>query len=92
MFYPSNSRAFLNGQMDLTEIEGLCDLINAETELQRQQALNQMQGSLSVFYTKCRENIMKSLANVEAYIDFNEEENIEPDVLEQSCRIQFFLN
>lgn len=37
-------RAFLNGKMDLVEIEGLADLINAETELQRKQALSQMEG------------------------------------------------
>jgi tRNA modification GTPase len=72
--------------MDLTEIEGLCDLINAETEVQRQQALNQMQGSLRSFYNSCREKLIKSLANVEAYIDFNEEENIEDDVLQQSSQ------
>ncbi len=60
-------RAFLNGRMDLTEIEGLLDLVNAETELQRKQALDQMEGSLSKIYKNWRESIIKSLANIEAY-------------------------
>jgi tRNA modification GTPase len=40
-------RAFLNGRMDLSEVEGLADLIDAETEAQRRQALRQMEGALS---------------------------------------------
>ena len=69
--------------MDLTEAEGLNDLINAETEMQQKQALNQMEGSLSKLYNKWKDDIIKCLANVEAFIDFHEEENIEDDVLEQ---------
>lgn len=72
--------------MDLTEVEGLADLINAETEMQRRQALNQMEGILSNLYSEWRNDIIKALANVEAYIDFHEEENIEDDVLEQVNR------
>ena len=73
----------MNGRMDLTEIEGLLDLVNAETEMQQQQALQQMEGSLSKIYKNWRENIIKCLANVEAYIDFSEEENVEDNVLEE---------
>lgn len=69
--------------MDLVEIEGLADLVNAETEMQRKQALSQMEGSLSKIYKEWRRKIMKSLANVEAYIDFNEEENVEEDALDE---------
>jgi tRNA U34 5-carboxymethylaminomethyl modifying GTPase MnmE/TrmE len=69
--------------MDLTEVEGLNDLVNAETEMQRKQALNQMEGSLSKLYNKWRDDIIKCLANVEAFIDFHEEENIEDDILDQ---------
>ncbi len=69
--------------MDLTEIEGLLDLVNAETEMQQQQALEQMEGSLSKIYKNWRKNIIKCLANVEAYIDFSEEENVEDNVLEE---------
>lgn len=83
-------RAFINGQMDLVEIEGLVDLINAETEMQRKQALSQMEGSLSKIYNEWRESIIKCLANVEAYIDFNEEENVEDHVLDEG--VLFFFN
>lgn len=76
--------------MDLVEIEGLVDLVNAETEMQRKQALDQMAGTLSRVYKSWRENIMKSLANVEAYIDFSEEENVEDNVLDEGNYI--FLN
>ena len=75
-------RAFLNGRMDLVEVEGLADLVNAETEMQRKQALAQMEGSLSSLYKGWREEIIKCLANVEAFIDFHEEENIEEGVLD----------
>lgn len=67
----------------LVEVEGLCDLINAETEMQRKQALSQMEGSLSKLYKEWRENIIKCLANVEAFIDFSEEENLEDNILSE---------
>ena len=82
-FEKKNFRAFLNGKMDLVEIEGLVDLVNAETEMQRKQALQQMEGSLSNLYKHWRESIIKCLANVEAFIDFNEEENVEDNVLNE---------
>ena len=68
--------------MDLVEIEGLADLINAETEMQRKQALSQMEGSLSKLYNDWRQKIIKCLANVEAFIDFYEEENLEENILQ----------
>jgi tRNA modification GTPase len=52
-------RAFLNGKMDLTEVDGLADLIAAETEMQRVQALQQMDGSLSRIYESWRDRIAK---------------------------------
>lgn len=61
----------------------MVDLINAETEMQRKQAFAQMQGSLSATYKKWRQQICKCLANVEAYIDFYEEESLEDNILEQ---------
>lgn len=73
--------------MDLVEIEGLADLVNAETEMQRKQALSQMEGGLSRIYKEWRQMIIKSLANVEAYIDFNEEENVEENVLDEVEKI-----
>ncbi|KAG8035805.1 hypothetical protein G9C98_001461 [Cotesia typhae] len=76
-------RAFYNGKLDLTEIEGLADLIHAETEQQRKQALLQADGSLSKLYNSWKKKLSTSLANIEAYIDFGEDDNIEQNVLEK---------
>jgi len=67
-------RAFENSKLDLTEVEGLADLIEAETDAQRRQALRQMQGALGRLYESWREDLIKSLAHVEAVIDFADEE------------------
>ncbi|KAL3866912.1 hypothetical protein ACJMK2_044161 [Sinanodonta woodiana] len=75
-------RAFINGKLDLTEVEGLGDLIHAETEAQRRQALRQMEGDLSKLYTDWRERLIKCVAKIEAFIDFSEDQNIEDDVIE----------
>lgn len=74
-------RGFYNGKLDLTEIEGLADLIHAETEQQRRQALLQADGCLSNLYNNWRKNLSKYLAHIEAYIDFGEDDNIEDNVL-----------
>ncbi|CAG7817534.1 unnamed protein product [Allacma fusca] len=85
-------RAFLNGKMDLTEVDGLGDLISSETEMQRVQALNQMTGSLGKLYESWRNDIAKCLADVEAFIDFGEDENIEDNILENvHGRLEFLL-
>ena len=73
-------RAFENGKMDLTEAEGLADLIDAETEGQRKQALRQMQGGLRGVYEDWRERLLDALAQIEGEIDFPDEEDI-PDAL-----------
>lgn len=86
-----SKRALLNGKMDLTECEGLNDFINADTEMQRKQALNQMEGSLSKLYTAWKTDIVKCLANVEAFIDFHEEENIEDDILDEGAGFFFII-
>ena len=75
-------RAFENGKMDLTEAEGLADLIDAETAGQRKQALRQMQGGLRGVYEGWRSEILDALAFVEGEIDFPEEEDV-PDLLAQ---------
>lgn len=67
-------RAFINGKMDLLEAEGLADLINADTNAQKTQAMRQMQGEMSVFYDEIRGNTINCLALLEAYIDFPDEE------------------
>ncbi|WP_138381211.1 tRNA uridine-5-carboxymethylaminomethyl(34) synthesis GTPase MnmE [Luteithermobacter gelatinilyticus] len=75
-------RAFDHGKMDLTAIEGLADLINAETEAQRRQALRQMDGRLAALYEGWRRDITAAMAYLEADIDFADEE-IPEDVTAQ---------
>jgi tRNA modification GTPase len=67
-------RAFENGKMDLTEVEGLADLLQAETSEQRKQALLQMDGALRERYEKWREILLKCLAHTEAVIDFGDDD------------------
>lgn len=67
-------RAFMNNKMDLTEAEGLADLIDAETRAQKRQALDQMEGGLSKHYERFRTLLVESLAYLEAYIDFPDED------------------
>ena len=52
-------RAFLNGKLDLTEVEGMADLIHAETEAQRKQALRQMEGELGKMYGDWRTRLLR---------------------------------
>jgi len=73
-------RAFYNNKLDLTGIEALSDLIEAETQAQRKQALRQMNGELSVLLNDCRDRIIHILAYVEAGIDFSDEEDVSDDV------------
>jgi tRNA modification GTPase len=67
-------RAFLNNKMDLLEAEGLADLIDAETTAQAKQAMRQMEGELGKIYENWRKGVIKLLANIEAYIDFPDED------------------
>lgn len=69
-----SKRAFYNQKMDLTEAEGLADLIDAETEAQQKYALRQMEGSLKNLYDDWRTQLVTIMAHLEAYIDFPEEE------------------
>ena len=73
-------RAFENDKLDLTEAEGLADLIEAETEGQRKQALAQMSGSLKLLYEGWREALIAVLASIEGEIDFPDEADV-PDAL-----------
>lgn len=66
-------RAVLNGKMDLTQAEGLLDLIQAETEAQRRQAQEQSAGALSRLYNGWRDRLVRLLAHAEAEIDFPDE-------------------
>ena len=67
-------RAFENGKLDLTEVEGLADLVQAETAAQRRQALRQFEGGLRERYEGWREALLQALARIEAEIDFVDEE------------------
>ncbi len=69
-----SKRAFYNNKMDLTEAEGLADLIDAETSEQQKYALRQMNGELKDLYENWRESLVSVLSHVEAYIDFPDEE------------------
>ncbi len=66
--------AFQNDKIDLLKAESIRDLIHSETELQRQQAIKLIQGNASNYYNSLREKIIKSLAFIEAKIDFAEED------------------
>lgn len=76
-----SKRAFLNGKIDLTQAEGLADLISAETESQRRIALLESEGKLAKRYNEWREKIIKIRAFLEAQFDFSEEEEISSDLL-----------
>jgi tRNA modification GTPase len=73
-------RAFENGKLDLTEVEGLADLINAETEAQRRQALAQAEGSLRALYERWRAELVRAQALIEAGLDFADEGDVIADV------------
>ncbi|GJD52620.1 tRNA modification GTPase MnmE [Methylobacterium crusticola] len=74
-------RAFLNGRMDLTAVEGLADLIDAETEAQRRQALRQLDGVLGRRVEAWRAALLDGLARTEAALDFSDEGDVDDDTL-----------
>jgi len=69
-------RAFLNGKMDLVEVEGLADLLDARTEVQRRQALRQMSGIASSVFDGWRQRLLHIRASIEAVVDFADEPGI----------------
>ena len=69
-------RAFENGKLDLTEVEGLGDLIEAETEGQRKQALARLSGQLSARLEAWRERLLELRAEIEAQLDFSDEGDV----------------
>ena len=72
-------RAIANGKLDLAQVEGLADLVDAETEAQRRQALAQMRGALSELYEGWRADLIRASALVEAAIDFSDEGDVASD-------------
>ena len=74
-------RAFANGQLDLTAVEGLADLIAAETEAQRRQAFHHLKGLLGNKAEDWRRRLIEALALVEASIDFSDEADVPEDLV-----------
>lgn len=80
-------RALENGRLDLTAVEGLADLIGAETEAQRRQALNQVRGGLGKNAERWRRMIVQALARIEAGLDFSDEGDVPADAGAPAVRI-----
>jgi tRNA modification GTPase len=73
-------RCFASGRLDLTEVEGLGDLINADTEAQRRQALRQFKGLLGNRVETWRSRLIEAMAMAEAAIDFADEGDVPGDL------------
>lgn len=69
-------RAFSNGKADLTAIEGLADLIDAQTSAQRRQAMRQLSGQLAQTVAQWRAPLLDAMARIEADIDFSDEDDV----------------
>ena len=69
-------RAFVNGRLDLTQAEGVADLVAAETEAQRRQALRQAGGELRDIYDGWRSRLVRARGLVEAELDFPDEDDV----------------
>jgi tRNA modification GTPase len=80
-------RAFEAGRLDLTAVEGLADLVGAETEAQRRQALGQLRGLLGGRAEAWRERLIEALALVEAGIDFSDEGDVPKELMPRAIRI-----
>lgn len=79
-------RAFENGKMDLVEVEGLADLLAAETEMQRRLASEQVSGNLSQLYETWREKLIFARSMLEAELDFSDEGDIPGTVSDRIWR------
>jgi tRNA modification GTPase len=80
-------RAFENGRMDLTAVEGLADLVAAETEAQRRQAFHHLKGLLGERAETWRQRLIEALAFVEAGIDFSDEDDVPKDMMARALAI-----
>ncbi|HVK59732.1 MAG TPA: tRNA uridine-5-carboxymethylaminomethyl(34) synthesis GTPase MnmE [Candidatus Kapabacteria bacterium] len=78
-------RAFLNGRIDLTQAEAVADLIHSRTELALDAANEQLAGKLSRRIEELRDQLVQTLAHIEAHIDFPDED-IAPDTKDQLIR------
>jgi tRNA modification GTPase len=80
-------RAFENGKLDLTAVEGLGDLIAAETAAQRRQAFHQLKGLIGDRAEAWRQHLIDALALVEARIDFSDEADVPEDLIRPAAKI-----
>ncbi len=82
--------AFEHGKFDLTQAEAVADLVNAETAAQRRQARRQLDGALGSLYEGWREDLVRCLAHIEAFIDFPDEDipsDVEVEILQKLATI-----
>lgn len=80
-------RAVLNGKLDLSHAEGLGDLVSAETEAQRRQAMHQYQGALSKQVEAWREKLIEAMALIEANLDFSDEADVPENLIAPAARV-----
>ena len=80
-------RALLNGKMDLSAVEGLGDLIDAETDMQRRQAMRQMSGELRNAVERWRGTLIDASAFIEAELDFADEGDVPDDLRERALAL-----
>ena len=76
-------RAFLNGRIDLTQAEGIMNLIESKSEASREMAINQLTGSVSNLISSLRTDLINIISNIEVNIDYPEYEDIEVMTLEK---------
>jgi len=84
-------RAFLNGKLDLTQAEGIMDIISAQSDLALKAAQNQMQGGIQRITHELREGLINVTAHLEAHIDFPEDD-IDPDTGEKLVTQLYEMN
>ena len=70
-------RAFLNGRIDLTQAEGIMNLIDSKSEVSREMAINQLTGNVSNLISSLRKDLIEIISNIEVNIDYPEYEDIE---------------
>jgi tRNA modification GTPase len=80
-------RAFENGKLDLSQVEGLADLVDAQTQAQRRQALRIAGGALTRETEAIRALIVEAMARIEAQIDFSDQEDVDPAGLNDLHRL-----
>lgn len=86
-----SQRAFLNGKLDLTQAEGIMDLISAQTRLAIRAAHSQLEGTLGKKTTAARDELLEVLAHLEAWIDFPDEDIDPQTTAELRTRIEAII-